>query len=339
MPLYEATIPARYALPLLDIVGEQDPACVVAMLDNAGLDHDGCRKANAVLQMSQYDTLLVTAAEWLGRGDFGFEVGRRITIDDHSALTLVLHGCQTLHELFRVVERYHNLVTPSFAVRYLPGPEQCEWRLRVAAPMSQLTMRMFLELHAVSFHVDLVRLLGPRARSEIFLSIPPPKHVKRYRQLTPTRFHFSAGALPEVRLVLPSALVMQPLRPVAGDVDGAALLAAAAMPQQLAQEYGGWIDLMLREAEAVQPTLADFADMLAMSPRNLTRKLTAEGVNLREMANRIRHERACAMLANPRMALPQIAYRLGYSGTTTFIRCFRSVSGTTPAVWRQNCTQ
>ena len=40
-----------------------------------------------------------------------------------------------------------------------------------------------------------------------------------------------------------------------------------------------WVDLMLREAQMVQPTVAQLAALLNMSARTLARRLCAEGIN------------------------------------------------------------
>jgi AraC-like DNA-binding protein len=247
----------------------------------------------------------------------------------------VLKRCTTLQELLMLTERYYHLVTPAFSVRYVPGNRHCEWRIRVAAPMTQTTLHMSLEMHAVSMHGDLQRLLGADANADIYLSVPPPPHLSRYRRLPGTRFHFSAGTLPEMRCVLPAELVRRRLPP--RGTDGPSESDIRAMPRsglQPADSYGEWIGLMLREAQTVQPTLAELAALVNLSPRTLARKLSAEGINFRHLSTQIRHARACTMLADRHIPIHQIAYQLGYSDTTAFIRAFRRTGGITPALYR-----
>jgi AraC-like DNA-binding protein len=337
MPLYQATIPYRYVAPLVQILREQDPNGAGAIMAAAGLEGVEAEPADSSLPMSHFDALLVAASARLQRTDLGFEMGKRITIESHSPLGKILRRCASLEEIMLLLERYYHLITPTFAVRYLPGADHCEWRIRLAAPMSQPTLHMCLEMHAVSVHVDLHRMFGLDAVFDIYLSAPAPPHRARYDRLPCTRFHFSSEALPEVRCVIPTALVRRRLqrgRDVPASDDGSVQDRSSA-GLQTADRYGDWVSLMLREAQTLQPTVQQLAALLNMAPRTLARRLADEGINFRELSNRIRHERACAMLADPLLPLHQIAYQLGYGDITAFIRGFRRASGLTPAEYRE----
>ncbi len=340
MPLYQPTIPYRYFVPLIQILREQDPEAAGDIMAAAGLEGLEVEPADASLPMARFDDLLVGASAQLQRTDLGFEMGKRITIESHSPLGKILQQCSTLEEMMLLIQRYYHLITPAFAVRYLPGKEHCEWRIRLAATMTQPTLYMFLEMHAVSVHVDLHRLFGLDAVFDIYLSAPPPPHRARYDRLPCTRFHFSSEALPEVRCVIPTQLVRRRLargRGAAVAADGSARVASSP-GLQTADRYGDWVSLMLREANTLQPTVAQLAALLNMAHRTLARRLADEGINFRELSTRIRHERACAMLADPSVPLHQIAYQLGYGDITAFIRGFRRASGLTPAEYRERAT-
>ena len=71
-----------------------------------------------------------------------------------------------------------------------------------------------------------------------------------------------------------------------------------------------------------------------MHRRTLHRHLRTEGLAFRQMANEIRFEIACELLANTDMALGQIAAALKYSELSAFTRAFRRWSGQTPSAWR-----
>ncbi len=337
MPLYEPTIPYRYFEPLVTILQEQDPDGVLESLAVAGLDGSQALPADSSLPMARFDKLLTIASARLGHSELGFELGKRITIESHSPLRLALNRCTTLQEILLLMERYYYLVTPSFAVRYLPGSTHCEWRIRVAAPMSHSTLNMCLEMHAVSVHVDLTRMFGIDAVFDIYMSAPPPPHKSRYDRLPYTRFHFSSEVLPQVRCVIPTELVRRRLSRTHDMAvsEEKVVQGGSQSGLQVAELYGEWVGLMLREAQTVQPTVTQLAALLNMSPRTLARKLTAEGINFRELSTRIRHDRACTMLADRSLPIHQIAYQLGYSDTTAFIRAFRCADGLTPAFYRE----
>lgn len=337
MALYEPVIPARYAAPLLDLVRECAPDLLAAILATANLTQRATTDVAGALTITQFDALLTAAGTALGRSDLGFILGHRIDIDTHGALGVVLRQCGNLETMLRTCERYWRLITPTFSARYLRGSQFGEWRIRVTAPMSPSTLHHMLELHAVSCHLDLHRLLGVKAGIEIDIAMLPPRHQLRYARLHHTKFRFIPGGLPEVRCKVPHALLEKSFEPAqaVGEADGISSLAGALSAFRPARKCADWIGMILREAHGVQPTLADFADLLNVSPRTLTRYLTAEGCDLRELGLTVRHERACSLLRRTHLPIALIAADLGYSDVTAFTRAFRRISGTPPLVFRK----
>jgi AraC-like DNA-binding protein len=79
---------------------------------------------------------------------------------------------------------------------------------------------------------------------------------------------------------------------------------------------------------------AGIARLFSMHRRTLNRHLHTEGLGFRQLANEVRFEIACELLANTDMALSQIAAVLRYSELSAFTRAFRRWSGQTPSAWR-----
>jgi AraC-like DNA-binding protein len=166
----------------------------------------------------------------------------------------------------------------------------------------------------------------------------PPPHAARYEQFAGVRFHFGPLPLPQVRTVIRAELLEAPLRlkPQPAEV-AAEAEAALAQPGELLGKHGRWSDwvaLMLREAEDCQPSLEELADILKVSGRTLTRRLSTEGRSFRDLAKAVRHERACEMLRG-RSPISQIAYRLGYTDLANFSHAFRAMAGTSPRHFRR----
>ena len=83
-------------------------------------------------------------------------------------------------------------------------------------------------------------------------------------------------------------------------------------------------------------SVAAVACLFSMHRRTLHRHLRTEGVAFRQVANEIRFEIACDLLANTEMTLGQIAAALRYSEPSAFTRAFRRWSGQTPSAWRSD---
>jgi AraC-like DNA-binding protein len=335
VPLYEPIIPVRYVRPLLALVQSQKPADIAAILRAGGISDTELRGTEA-LAMTQFDALYRAASATLGRTDLGFELGAWIGRDSHDALSDVLRTCRTLDATLRTITRYWRLVIPGVRLRYVRHGDVGEYTFRPAAAVSRETLHAMEEIFAVGFHRDCQRMLGTSKGLEIWLSMPAPSHAARYRQLAPTQFHFSANPLPEVRCAVPAAMLDRPLA-VATGTDAPALEALLQSHGDVRRQrqVSDWIELMLREAEGVQPTLAQLAGLLEVSERTLSRQLAAEGCNLRALGVAIRHQRACAMLRGTWQPIEQIGARLGYASAAAFSTAFRNRSGASPRAYRR----
>lgn len=87
------------------------------------------------------------------------------------------------------------------------------------------------------------------------------------------------------------------------------------------------------------PTLQEAAMMVDVSPRTLTRMLSAAGTSYRGILDRIRFDQACELLSVPNMSIKEVAIELGYSGTNNFVRSFRRMTGLTPGEYRVRDTE
>ena len=76
------------------------------------------------------------------------------------------------------------------------------------------------------------------------------------------------------------------------------------------------------------------AELLSMHRRTLNRRLNAQGISFRKLADEVSFEISRQLLEDSDMEIVQIASLLGYSNASAFTRAFRRWSSTTPAVWR-----
>ncbi len=83
------------------------------------------------------------------------------------------------------------------------------------------------------------------------------------------------------------------------------------------------------------PPLEVIAEALHLTPRTLQRKLHLEGTTYRALSDAVKQELAEHLLANPALAIADIAYKLGYAEPTSFQRAFRQWTGTTPMEFRK----
>jgi AraC-like DNA-binding protein len=76
------------------------------------------------------------------------------------------------------------------------------------------------------------------------------------------------------------------------------------------------------------------AKSLALSVRTLSRRLSDEGTTYVEAVDQLRRSLALQYLKEPGMSLSQIAWLLGYEGSTSFNHAFKRWTGRSPTVAR-----
>ena len=77
------------------------------------------------------------------------------------------------------------------------------------------------------------------------------------------------------------------------------------------------------------------AKALGMSVRTFSRRLAAEGTTYEEVVDELRRSLAGQYLKEPGMSLSEIAWLLGYEGSTSFNHAFKRWTGRSPSVARK----
>jgi AraC-like DNA-binding protein len=82
------------------------------------------------------------------------------------------------------------------------------------------------------------------------------------------------------------------------------------------------------------PTRESLASQLGMSGRSLHRKLEEEGSGFREILDAVRSDMARELLQDNSLSVDDVAEKLGFQESQSFIRWFRRHAGTTPGDYR-----
>lgn len=84
------------------------------------------------------------------------------------------------------------------------------------------------------------------------------------------------------------------------------------------------------------PDLETVATRLSMSTRTLKRRLNERGFGFRQLLDEVRRKDATRLLEDTNLSVEEVAFRLGYTAHSNFIRAFRSWTGTTPSAFRKH---
>ena len=333
------TDPARYVLQLLGLLqhwGVQRRP----LLHAAGLDEDWVARmrGDERLTMAQVEPLFGAARRLAGRSDLAFELGRMLKPTAHGLLGYGLIGSANIDEAWRLAARQQHHLTESFVLHYERHGGGGRARFTPREAMADERLHFNLELLAVSTLVTLQMLLGGRVPAAMVrLSMPPPPHLARYRELAPASFRFEPGAPSGVEITLDGQWLAQPLPMAAPGVVAAVEKHLSTLVPQTAADVP-WVQMveqMLRAVNGVQLSVKDVAARLGVSARTVDRRLADEGRAFAELRDAVRLERARTLLADPALSVAQVAQQLGYRDAANFSRAFRRQAGMPPTAFRR----
>lgn len=295
--------------PDIPITHEQQLACIRALLDRVGPERS------------------IPA--------YALEVAFDVRITNFGVLGLALMHAGDLTECLRVVTSYPELSWGHSQIAvgrrgaelfqtFVLGDE-----IRGAALRSYcVTIDLFATIRMI------VDLFGPRYQpTSIELPYPAPHDHRRLARRVgcPVRFDAPEARMSYgVELASATPLLANPLL----------FKAYEKLSRQLAQRLRTDLDLAeqvrrLLWMSSPPPDRDTVASMLALSPRTLARKLSAEGTSYGELQREVRYARAREYLRNQTLQIAEIADRLGFSDAAAFSRAFRTWSGEPPSAWRE----
>lgn len=331
------TVPARYFSLLLEHLArkgfESSNLLSVAKVDTARFEG-----SDGTLSLSEVEALLEAAGRLTGRTDLGFEVGRAINLNSHDLMGYAMLSCRDLDHFMQFTSRYYHFINALFTMKYARSSGKGVVTFSPVVTMSMRTMHFAIEAIAVSLQNQVQMLFRSDLSYEIHMGMPTPAHLARYAALAPVRFHFDDASPPGIRILFDSEQLDRPLP-----------MPSPSVVQQIEQrlhllqrrpgpdnEWGSYIAMLLRETRGQQLTLEEIAQSLRVSGRTIDRNLKKEGLSFRELARKVRLERAQELLRQPGTTVQQVAEELGYGEAGNFSRAFRRDAGVTPEAFRQS---
>lgn len=330
-------VPARYYARLLELLA-QARVDVSDLLRELRLTPSRLTRPEATIKFSQVDRLLTRIDERLQRSDIAFDLGKLLKASAHSFVGFGMLNSETLDQALRFEAQYFRLIMPSFRMRYLSGPDFGEMQFTPTVAMSHVCLSFHLEAIGMAALREVSDLAGERRPPcRLYLSIPEPPHVARYRELRGLDVQFAADALPSVRLRILADPRARPLAMADANARRLAEARCRALVQQVtgSRRFADWVAMTLREVGEGLPSLAELAATLNLSPRTLNRYLEREGTSFRVLVGRIQHELACERLAAGTMSVTEVAYSLGFTDSSNFARAFRARAGCSPGAYAE----
>ncbi|WP_363798719.1 AraC family transcriptional regulator [Lysobacter firmicutimachus] len=265
----------------------------------------------------------------------GLDIGHAQHIGNFGLLGLAMTTAPTFGDALQIGLRFTPVV--GSLMRFVesasePGTLALAGRMTLTYP----AIHRFVCEEFFSSCLALARgLVGERLRPlRVEFSYPAPPYESRYRDVFDCPLAF---AQPQDRLVLDAQWLAAPL-PTHNPIASRQVLALceAQMPQgPLPGEVTAAVERLLRAQLAQDPKLAGIAAQLHVSERTLRRQLTGEGTSFHEIHDRLRIDRAYALLRERQPTIAAVGAAVGYKDPRDFRRAFKRLTGETPRALRE----
>ncbi|HVG57777.1 MAG TPA: AraC family transcriptional regulator [Hyalangium sp.] len=295
------------------------------------------RDPEVVLSLSVLRDFFEAVEEAVGEPFVGVRVAQRFPRGTWGLLEFTTRLAPTLREALQRMARYMPLANEvvSLAFEERPGEGSLEHRI-AGAPLC-------LGRHGNEFWMTALlaeaRKMTGRAvvPKRVWLAHPAPRDTRELQVVFGTsQVDFGAGAngftLSAEDLAAPNT---------SSDPALLSLLehhANQAISQlQPLQGLPGLVRQRLRESLGQRlPSIQEMARRLRLSPRTLQRRLSDEGTSFQQQLDAVREELARVYVRESKLPLGEVAYLLGYSELSTFLRAFRRWTGKTPSQFRES---
>lgn len=331
-----AELPGGYAYELVAHAAQWgvSPA---TLLDGTGLTVESLKDPSTRLPLPACASLVERARDLTRQPALAFSMGLHMRLSWHGFLGFAAMTAGTVREALAVAEQFSLTRTSAFALStYVEGSAASlvfEERVPLGGLREFAVIALLVGIGRIANDVTGRAVTGVAecAFAEPGYAAPVLANIDGKR-LGTMRF-----GQPSHRLVFDAGILDLPL---VGADPAAAELLRAQCDRELAAvaETSGFVGLVRATVagggDGFRP-LEDVARAMRVSTRTLKRRLAEQGTSFSEVLDEVRRQRALLLLDDRRLALGDVADRLGYSDVANFTRAFRRWTGQTPAAFRQ----
>lgn len=327
-----AQVSRAYLQPLRELVAEH-ALTEAEWLSAAGLP--GVLFSADSISASAYLQLLDSASLLCRDPHLGLHLGERFRLGTYHIYGMILMSCQNFAEAFRQTIRYESLAHDLGRSLLLKqhNTTEYQWHSHFPDASRHLVESVFAGIRTFGHWFAATRL----PEVPVCFSHAAPADISEHQRIFGNQVQFAAGrnsaSLPDDLLHWPVPNADPGMYPVLQQHAEFLLQQKLSQRQQplLLTQVSQKIAQHLSQDSA---RVAVIAAELGLSARTLQRKLAEAGCSFQQLLDQTREQLARHFLANPQLALADIAFLLGYQEQSTFQHAFKEWSGMTPGQYR-----
>jgi AraC-like DNA-binding protein len=309
---------------------------IASLLRRVGLsEHDFDNRQHRISAAAQ-GKLLEYAAEAIDDSAFGLHLALRSNPREAGLLFYVASAAKTIGEALTLYARYCRIVNEAVRPKGTRSPEGVRVQLHFVGLPSHLA-RQNVEFMVAASMKGLREMAGRdfRAREVSFVH-PRNSDLQEFERFFGCPVEFGASmdqlAFSNETLALPlvteDRYLLETLQPICDEAAKERNTSAGTLRVSVENEA----QKLLPHGKAQRDTVAK---NLFMSTRTLSRRLAGEGTTYEDVVDQLRQSLALQYVKERSLSLSQIAWLLGYEGTTSFNHAFVRWTGRSPSTSRK----
>jgi AraC-like DNA-binding protein len=331
--------------PAIEALRNRDCA-VTSLLRRAGLSvhdlatSDGGSASRRITAMGQA-RLLEYAAEALDDSAFGLHLAQDIDPRDAGILFYVMSGAKNVGEGLSLLARYFRIVNEAVRLKLTNAAEDLIVEIDFVG-LPRHSIRQNAEFGVAAILKSLRQVAGRNIRPDrVAFAHPRNSNLREFERFYGCSVEFGRAATEEksydllafsndtlaVPFVTADAKLLNALQPFCDIAAKERATAKGTLRAAVENE----VTRLLPHGKAQARTVAK---ALALSVRTLSRRLADEGTSFADVVDQLRRSLALQYLKEPGTPLAQIAWLLGYEGSTSFNHAFKRWTGRSPSAVR-----
>lgn len=323
-------IPVQFVHAILHHI--DSPALRASLLAQCGINEHSLNQPNQIISAEQLARLQTSVALALNDEMIGYAASP-IPVGSWKIMSMACVNSLTLAELIKRYIAFYKLFPWGIQLDCNVNNQTTHFTLK---PTSDNQFAPFLyESCLHNTHRFLSWMIDSNLPvTQVNLTYPKPTGSAYYRHILPfSVWRFEQAAC---EMVFPAKYLETPCQQ--NDISLKQFLRQPSF-NLLACRFGvknwsGKIRRLVSENLLSPPTFEELAQQLNIHPQTLRRRLLEEGTSYRDIKNSLRGELAKFYLRNPGFSMEDIAEKVGFSEPSSFLRAFKSWTGITPQMFR-----
>jgi AraC-like DNA-binding protein len=272
-------------------------------------------------------------AKLVGEPNLGLLAARETPLGTFKVLEFVAFSAQTWRGVVETAFRYVHLMNEAADFRIEVVRSQAHIVLASKVPLS----RPGIDFQSAMLHLTTTRWVGRQAPElEVWFTYPEPSDLTEHRAIFGTaKLCFDA---PYNGFVHDAARLDEPVPSADPEVHAILRKHAERLLAELASGDGlvEHVRMQLLESLKEGPmTASDVAKGMGVTRRTLTRRLAEHGTKFSELLDDVRRKAATYYVAATEHSLIDIAFLVGFSESSAFVRAFKRWHGVAPMADRR----